>query len=180
MTKPRRLILPKFDIRFGWLPLVAVALQLVVVYSGFGEAAELRRFAFPTSYALLLAFIALNRWRIGFLVIGIGAMLNFLAIVANGGLMPISPANMEKAGLGDELAELELGDAVPLTKNVLLDESDTNLQWLTDHLAWDSLDPFPLFSVGDVIIAAGLLITLIGLALPIVAQAASRDRPSLT
>ena len=157
-----------------------VAAQLIVIYVGFGEAEELRRFVFPASYVLLLAFIVLNRWRVGFLVIGAGTLLNFLAIVTNGGLMPISPANMERAGFGDELAELELGDAVPVSKNVLLEESDTHLQWLTDRFVWDSPGPFSVVSIGDVIIAVGLLVVLVELFLPLIARGASRDRLSLT
>lgn len=180
MTKRLWPVQPKFEIRFGWLALVAVAAQLIVIYVGFGGAADIRRFVFPSSYVLLLVFIILNRQRVGFLIIGVGAVLNFLAIVANGGLMPISPATMEKAGLEDDLAELELGDAVPLTKNVLLDEGDTALQWLTDRLTWDFLGPFPVVSIGDVIIAAGLVVVLVELLLAFAARGASRDRPSLT
>ena len=180
MTKRRRPSFPKLEIRFGWLVLIAVIVQLVVIYVGFGGAEELRRFIFPASYVLVLAFIVLNRRRVGFLVIGAGALLNFLAIVTNGGLMPISPANMEKAGFGDELTKLGLGDAVPLSKNVLLEESDTNLQWLTDRFAWDSSGPFPVFSVGDVIIGIGLVIILVELFLPLIVRRVSRDRPSLT
>ncbi len=172
--------MPKFETRFGWLALLAVAAQLIVIYAGFGAAEELRRFVFPASYVLLLAFIILNRRRVGLLVIGAGMLLNFMAIVANGGLMPVSPANMEKAGLGDKLADLELGEAVPLSKNVLLDESDTALQCLTDRFTWDSLSPFPVFSIGDVIIAAGFVVVLVELVLPLIARAASHDHPSLT
>jgi lipoprotein signal peptidase len=170
--------LRKFEIRFGWLALVAVAVQLIVIYVGFGGAEEFRRFVFPASYLLLLAFIILNRRRLGFLVIGAGTLLNFLAIVTNGGLMPISPANMEKARLGDELAELELGDAVPVSKNVLLEESDTHLQWLTDRFAWDRLGPFPVFSVGDAIIAVGLVVILVEFLFPLIHRV-SRNRTSL-
>lgn len=159
---------------------VAVAAQLIVIYVGFGEAEALRRFVFPVCYVLVLAFIVLNRRRVGFLVIGAGALLNFLAIVTNGGLMPISPASMEKAGLGDELAELELGDAVPQAKNVLLEEGDIKLEWLTDRFTWDSPGPFSVFSVGDVIIGAGLVIVFVELLLPLIVGRASRDRPSLT
>lgn len=159
--------------------LAAIAGQLIVVYAGFGPAEDLRRFVFPASYALLLAFIILNHRRFGFLIIGAGALLNFLAIVTNGGLMPISPSHMESAGLGEELAELQLGDAVPLTKNVLLDEGDTHLQWLTDRLTWESLGPFRVFSVGDVIIAVGLAVTLLELLRPAIRRA-SRNDPSLT
>ena len=179
MTKRWRPPFPKLEIHFGWLALVALAAQLIVIYVGFGGAEELRRFVFPASYVLLLAFIILNRRRVGLLVIGAGTLLNFLVIVTNGGLMPISPANMEKAGLGDELAKLEVGDAVPVSKNVLLEESDTNLQWLTDRFTWDSPGPFPVFSIGDVIIGAGLLVVLIEFLLPVVYWL-SRDRPSPT
>jgi len=180
LTKRWRPVFPKLEIHFGWLALVAVAAQLIVIYVVFGGAEEFRRFVFPASYVLLLAFIILNRRRVGFLVIGAGTLLNFLVIVTNGGLMPISPANMEKAGLGDELAKLEVGDAVPVSKNVLLGESDTNLQWLTDRFTWDSPGPFPVFSIGDVIIGAGLLVVLIELLLPFIVRGASRDHSSLT
>src|SRR3972149_2202546 len=73
---------PKFEIRFGWLVLMALAAQLAVIYADFGDAAVLRRFIFPSTYVLLLAFVALNRRRLGFLVIGVGMLLNFLAIVS--------------------------------------------------------------------------------------------------
>lgn len=160
--------------------LVAAAAELIVIYVGFGEAGVLRRFVFPGCYVLVLAFIVLNRRRVGFLVIGAGALLNFLAIVSNGGLMPVSPATMEEAGLGDELAQLEPGDAVPQAKNVLLEESDIKLEWLADRFTWDSPGPFSVFSVGDVIIGAGLVIVFVELILPLIAGRASRDRPSLT
>jgi hypothetical protein len=153
--------------------LVAIAAQLIVIYAGLGGAAEVRRFIFPMSYVLLLAFIILNR-RVGFLIIGAGMVLNFLAIVTNGGLMPISPASMEKAGHGDELAELNVGDPVPLSKNVLLDEGDTRLRWLTDRFAWESPGPFSVFSIGDIIIAAGLVVVVIQLLFAF-ARAAPRE-----
>jgi hypothetical protein len=160
------------------LALAALAAQLVVIYVGFGGAGELRRFVFPASYALLLAFVILNRRRVGFLVIGAGMLLNFLVIVANGGLMPIAPATMERAGLADEL--VELGDIVPHSKNVLLDESDTNLQWLSDRLTWDTPGPFSVFSIGDLIVGAGLVVISIELLLPPVVYWFRRGRPSPT
>ena len=96
---------PKFEIRFGWVVLLALLLQIIVIYVGFGEAGVIRRFIFPSSYLLLLAFVVLNRRRIGFLVIGAGMLLNFLAIVSNGGLMPVTPEHLQES----ELAELEPG-----------------------------------------------------------------------
>jgi hypothetical protein len=179
LTKRLHAGLPKFQIRFGWLALVAVAAQLLVIYAGFGGVAEARRFVFPMSYVLLLVFILLNR-RVGFLIIGAGMILNFLAIVTNGGLMPISPATMEKAGQEDELAERTVGDPLPLSKDVLLEEDDTNLQWLTDRFVWSSPGPFSVFSIGDAIIATGLVVVVAQILLSFAARGASRDRLSLT
>ena len=153
--------------------------QAVVIYVDFGDAGVLRRFVFPASYVLLLTFVVLNRRRVGILVIGVGMLLNFVVIVANGGLMPIAPATMERAGLEDELVELELGDSVPQTKNVLLDEGDTHLELLSDRITWGSTGPVPVFSIGDAVIGIGLIVVLVEFLLPML-QRPPRDRPSLT
>ena len=170
---------PKFDIRFGWVVLLALLVQITVIYVGFGEAAVLRRFIFPSSYVLLLAFVVLNRRRIGFLVIGAGMLLNFLAIVSNGGLMPVTPANAEKAGMGYKIAGVELGEAIPRSKNVLLEDSDTHLCWLSDRFTWISDSPFAVFSIGDIVIAAGLIVVLVELVLPAL-QRSPPDRTTPT
>ena len=167
--------MPRVEIRSGWLAVIALLAQLVVVYVGFGDAAVLRRFIFPSTYVLLLAFVILNRRRIGFLIIGAGMLLNFLAIVTNGGLMPISPEHLQES----ELAELEPGDAVPNSKNVMLEEEDTELRWLSDRLHWDTGTDLQVFSVGDAIIGAGLAVVLLELLLPKV-QRVSPDRTSPT
>ena len=158
---------------------MALAAQLVVIYAGFGDAAVLRRFIFPSSYVLLLAFVVLNRRRIGFLVIGAGMLLNFLAIVSNGGLMPVTPANAEKAGMGYKIEGVELGEAIPRSKNVLLEESDIHLRWLSDRFTWISDSPFAVFSIGDLVIAAGLVVLLLELLLPAL-QRSPPDRASPT
>ncbi len=170
---------PKLDLRFGWLVLLALLAQTVVIYVGFGDVGVLRRLVFPASYVLLLAFVVLNWRRVGFMVIGAGLLLNFLAIVTNGGLMPISPTNLANAGLEDKLVGLELGDSVPETKNVLLDESDTHLQLLADRFTWGSPGPLPVFSIGDAVVGAGLVIVIIEFLLPMVLRV-SQGRPSLT
>ena len=172
--------MPRVEIRSGWLAVIALLAQLVVVYVGFGDAAVLRRFIFPSTYVLLLAFVILNRQRIGFLVIGVGMLLNFLAIVSNGGLMPVTPANAEKAGMGYKIEGVELGEAIPRSKNVLLEESDTHLRWLSDRFTWISDSPLAVFSVGDIVIAAGLVIVLGELLLLPALQRSSRNRTSAT
>ncbi len=173
--KQCRLAVPSVDIRWGWLAVIALLAQVVVIYVGFGEAGVLRRFIFPSTYVLLLAFIVLNRRRVGFLVIGVGTLLNFLVIVTNGGLMPISPEHMQES----ELVALEPGDSVPNSKNVLLEEEDIQLRWLSDRLDWDTGTDFQVFSVGDTIIGAGLIVILIELLSSVIARA-SPNRPSVT
>ncbi len=158
--------------------MLALLAQAVVIFVDFGDANVLRRIIFPASFVLLVTFVVLNRWRVGFLVIGIGMLLNLSVIVANGGLMPIAPSTMERAGLEDELAELELGDSVPQTKNVLLDEGDTHLELLSDRITWGSSGPVPVFSIGDAVIGIGLIIILVELLLPKL-QRPPRDRLSL-
>ena len=158
---------------------MALAAQLVVIYADFGDAAVVRRFIFPSTYVLLLAFVILNRRRIGFLVIGAGMLLNFLAIVSNGGLMPVTPANAEKAGMSYKIEGVELGEAIPRSKNVLLEESDIHLRWLSDRFTWVSDSPFAVFSVGDIVIAAGLIVVLVEILLPAL-QRNSPDRTSPT
>ena len=158
---------------------MALAAQLVVIYADFGDAAVVRRFIFPSTYVLLLAFVILNRRRIGFLVIGAGMLLNFLAIVSNGGLMPVTPANAEKAGMGYKIEGVELGEAIPRSKNVLLEDSDTHLRWLSDRFTWISDSPLAVFSVGDIVIAAGLTVVLLELLLPAL-QRSPPDRTSAT
>ena len=179
MTERLRFLYPKFEIRFGWVVLLALLLQIIVIWVGFGEAAVLRRFIFPSTYVLLLAFIVLNRRRIGFLVIGAGMLLNFLAIVSNGGLMPVTPANAEKAGMGYKIEGVELGEAIPRSKNVLLEAGDIHLRWLSDRFTWISDSPIAVFSVGDIVVAAGLVVLLVEFLLPALLRR-SPDRTSPT
>ena len=175
LTKQWRLAMPRVEIRSGWLAVVALLTQIAVVYVDFGDAAVLRRFIFPSTYVLLLAFVVLNRRRIGFLVIGAGMLLNFLVIVSNGGLMPIAPQHLEPS----ELAELQPGDPVPGSKNVMLEEDEIHLRWLSDRLHWDNGTDLKVFSVGDIVIGAGLAVVLLELLMPRV-QRVSPDRTSPT
>jgi hypothetical protein len=179
LTKRRLPAISRFEIRFGWLVLLAFSAQLFVIYVGTGEAETFSRFIFPLSYVLLGAFVVLNWRHAGLLIIGVGLSLNFLAIVANGGLMPASPERLVAAGRADDLAGLELGEPVPNSKNVLLADDDTHLRFLTDRIEVAEESPFPLFSLGDLFIFAGLILTLLEILLSF-SQGASRDRPSLT
>jgi hypothetical protein len=182
LTKRWRIAFPKLSIRFGWLVFLALAAQAFVVYVDLQDGGTVRRIVLPSSYVLLLSFVAFNWRRVGFLVLGLGALLNFLAVTSNGGLMPASPENLTEAGLEEELAGREPGDAVLGTKDVILEEDDTHLRFLSDRLTLgpDSGPIPPLFSVGDAIIVAGALIAVVELMLPSVQRVRPDDEPSLT
>ncbi len=125
-----------------------------------------KRLLFQISYVLLLFFVAANWRRIGILIIGLGLLLNFLPIVANGGLMPVTSESLARIDQTHRLRGLQEGDAIPNTKNVWRQRDNTHLWFLTDRIVWDNPVFFRLFSIGDVIIAGGLVITMADLFLP--------------
>ena len=168
---------PKVAIHLGIVPFAALALQIVVVDAPTGLGDTARRSILVLSYVLLLGFVLANlHWR-GLIVIGAGLFLNFLAIISNGGLMPISPDTLERSGLPQE--EVSAGEWVPHSKDVLLTREETNLWPLSDILVWKNPTGVNAFSVGDLVIGAGLLVTLGEVLLPSVRRV-SADGPSAT
>ena len=110
------------------------------------------------SYALLIGFIGLNRKRFGILVMGIGLLLNILAISANGGYMPASAAALRHAGMEQTAIALEQelhhGNTVLMSK-------DTRLNLLGDRFSVPATVPLATaFSIGDILLALGVIIFL--------------------
>ena len=116
-------------------------------------------FLLPASHLLLIPFLVRNLSFRGIQVILIGLFLNLAVMLANGGLMPIEPSAVRAVG-GVELSELHPGDHVPGTKNRLLPASDARAALLSDRYVVPMPGPFgAVVSIGDLFIAAGLLIT---------------------
>lgn len=126
----------------------------------------LRRYLFVLAYLLLFPFVWLNRRRLGIAVIGIGVLLNFLAVATNGGLMPLDPQTAERAGQASRIADVRLGEPVPHSKDVLLRRESTRLWFLSDVLTVDNPLRIYAFSPGDVVIVAGLVLTMGSYLLP--------------
>ena len=165
--------------RLGVVALLALFTQLIAIRAPLGDDDLPRRILFVASYLLLLTFVAANVRRIGIAVIGAGLLLNFAAVLANGGLMAITPETVLKTGTlpGDAV----LGEWLPGSKDVLLERSDVHLWFLTDRLTWDAISPaFRAFSVGDVIIVVGLVLTLIDLLVPRFAPEAEQGPAAAT
>jgi hypothetical protein len=146
------------QVRFRWWPLALAGLAFqLVLFSG--PVVERVGDAGPPLYVgstlVVFAVLLLNVRLPGFWLLALGAGLNLVAIVANGGYMPSSPeAWMQLNGLAE----------VPT-------DAYTNSALMTDATRFPALGdifvlprPLPLanvFSLGDVLIAAGAGVFLV-------------------
>ena len=145
--------------------LLALFLQAIAITAPLGDADALRRVLFVSSYLLLIAFAARNIRRPGIAVIGLGLLLNFAAVVANEGFMPITPEVVLRTG--PLPVDAVVGEWLPGSKDVLLEREDVRLWFLGDRLTWNAISSLlRAFSIGDVVIFVGLLVTLADFFLP--------------
>jgi len=132
-----------------WLVLASLGLQ-VVAFSGAGAilgqpATVALHFL---SYGLLVWFVVLNRGHLGVVIAGLGLGLNLVAIAANGGFMPASRAALDLAGV------VYSGQT---HNNSAVIGAGTRLGFLGDVFATPAWVPAAnVFSVGDVLIVAGI------------------------
>jgi hypothetical protein len=136
-------------LRWSWLLLAGLGLQIVVdlaVGRGLLVDASLPGWSLLfVSQVLVLAWI-LRNWHLpGMLLVGLGLLLNVIVVAANGA-MPVDPDAI--VALGGDPSALAPGKHTLLT-------SDTRLPWLADVWALPPLRS--VISVGDVVLAAGLL-----------------------
>jgi len=141
--------LAKAPLEHVWLLFLGVGLQVASDVLVIAEVLE------PTgavSYGLLLAsqlvVIAwvLRNWQLpGLVLVALGLLLNAIVMAANGA-MPVDPDAI--AALGRDSSELVRG------KHVVMDD-DTRLPWLAD--IWPVPPLRSIISVGDVVLAAGLI-----------------------
>jgi hypothetical protein len=101
------------------------------------------------SQVLLLIFIWTNRKIPGGWLMGVGLLLNFLVIVLNGGMMPLTPENAQHLIPQGSTVTLALGERVAYTKDILLERAQTKLWFLGDVFLLPEWMHYPLaFSLG--------------------------------
>lgn len=176
MKRELRLHFPRVHLRAGVLALFALAMQAIAIFAPLGFDDVPKRLLFEISYLLLVFFAIVNLPRPGFLILGVGLLLNFLPIVANGGLMPVTAENLARIDQLDRIEGRAEGDAIPRTKNVLKTKEKTHFYVLSDRLVFDNPVYVPILSIGDLVIGAGLVVTLGDLFLPRVQR--SRQAPA--
>jgi hypothetical protein len=131
-----------------WIPVLALALQVVITTIAPDGLQSLHNEIHISTYALLGLFLWTNRRLPGVPIMAIGTLMNGLAVVLNGGVMPAAAAAQRLAGL-------KLGggfhNSVHLAHPVLL--------WLGDIIPWPG--PLPnVLSIGDCLIYAGTVVLL--------------------
>ncbi len=151
-------------------------MQAIAIFAPLGFGDVPKRLLFEISYVVLIFFAIVNLPRPGFLIIGMGLLLNFLPIVANGGLMPVTAESLARIDQLDRIEGRAQDDAIPRTKNVLKTKENTNFYVLSDRLVFDNPIYVPILSIGDLVIAGGLVVTLGDLFLPRVQR--SRQAPA--
>ncbi len=142
------------DLRFrwSWLFMTGLAIQVVLFTDAVAErGGDLGVPIYVGSTALVFAAVLANRAIPGMVVVALGAASNLLAIVANGGYMPASPAAL--AALGKTPATIYSNSAVV---------PDPALAPLTDIFALPTWLPWHnIYSVGDVLIGVGVVIVVV-------------------
>lgn len=155
----------RIELRSAWLALLAVGLQSPLLWAPDGWTKDLavQQILFLLSHLLLLAFVWRNRRQPGVVVVGLGIAINLLVILANGGFMPISPETLTR--LKPEIAPhvWPIGGHPGGTKDAIMAQGQTRLWPLSDVLVLPPPFPWPTaFSLGDLIIAAGIVLLLQG------------------
>ena len=141
------------DVRFRapWLAMAGIALQILVISIMPAGASWAHHAVHLASYALIAAFVWVNR-RLPFLwLAAIGGGLNLAAIIANGGVMPADPDALATAGVEQKAGDFANSTAV----------AHPHLSFLGDVFAVPSSWPVSnVFSVGDVILVVAALLAL--------------------
>ena len=136
------------EVRFRRVWAIYAALGLAVLAIGLpGLPDGLRSLLLVAAYPVGAVFLAANRRVPGIPLAALGAALNLLAITANGGVMPASPAALERAGMAVDDPGFQSSAAA----------ADPRLAFLGDVFAVPAAWPLSnVFSVGDVLIVVGL------------------------
>jgi hypothetical protein len=144
--------LEEVRIQWLWLVVVAFAIQVVLVTVVPEGDETLHRVAHVFTYALAGACIVRNIPELRFLwVVALGGLLNLIAIVANGGVMPASRGALSAAGLDVRSGEFANSDLV----------ENANVAFLGDAFAipagWPGAN---VFSAGDALMIVGAFLVL--------------------
>jgi hypothetical protein len=152
--------LARLTFRWSALVLLALGLQIFVIYGpGRLDARpySLSALLILSSYGLLMVAVAANWQMPGMLLLGLGAALNFLVILVNGGWMPVTADHLAVSGLISASTALAPGQRVLYSKDLIVDSQEAHLRWLSDVFVIPRAGLLSMvFSTGDVLMMLGL------------------------
>ncbi|MDQ4145036.1 MAG: DUF5317 domain-containing protein [Actinomycetota bacterium] len=140
--------------RHAWLALAAIGIQVLIISIIPDRLPWMHEPMHLVSYLAAVAFVWINRRIPGVVVIGLGGLLNLTAIALNGGVMPAKAEALRSAGIVQEAGEF-------LNST---DLADPRVLFLGDIFAIPERIPLlnNVFSVGDVVIALGTTMFILG------------------
>lgn len=158
------------DLKFIWLVFLAVIPQLVtfqIPAIGKNIPDAIASIVLISSQVTLLGFAGLNLAQPGVWMLAMGLGANFIAIISNGGWMPISPITVHRI-----LPELPddfplVGQRLGLSKDWIYANGDIQFSRLADRFTTpDWMNYHVAFSLGDVLIAIGAILLLWAMSSP--------------
>jgi hypothetical protein len=141
------------DVKLRLVPVIFVALAIQIGITALASDGSpwVHRGLHLASYGLAAAFFVANRHIVGLWIVALGASLNLVAIVANNGLMPAAPDALRSAGLVSKADGFRNSTALPHPRLLVFGDI------FAVPKGWPLAN---VFSIGDVIIAVGVLVTI--------------------
>jgi hypothetical protein len=145
-------------LRYGWIFPFLLLIQFVIYafQSSHQWVAEISTYTFMLVYVVGFIFLWINRKEMGFFVVLVGAFLNFLVMLVNGGRMPVSLEAAE-AVLDPFYAET-LRNGIIYGKHVAM-TAHTHLSFLGDIIPLTK--PYykhQVVSIGDIVESIGIFV----------------------
>lgn len=154
-----------------WLVIIGFLPQLIAFYLPATRTRIPNSWAsigLVTSQLILLFFCWVNRRLSGIWLMALGLGLNLIVIAANGGSMPMSPQTASRLAPQEAVGSIPLGSRIGNGKDVLLAPAETRFEWLADRFVLSVPSSYQVaFSLGDVILAAGIFWLLLSQGKPI-------------
>jgi hypothetical protein len=141
----------RLKLRARWSVVAAVIVQLLVITVFPHGNHTFHAVVHGVSYVVAAIFVVLNRHLFGMWLAAVGGALNALVIAVNNGVMPASAEALRSAGFATLSGEFENSTTLPSPR----------LRLLGDIFAVPDAVPLAnVFSVGDVVLLAGVLVIL--------------------
>jgi hypothetical protein len=145
--------LSQMHFEWAWLAIAGLGIQVVLFSTTFADTFPpgVGEAVYVASTGMVLVAVWRNLAVPGLALVAVGAISNLAAVVANAGVMPTTPEALATAGLGPEEG---------FSNSAVL--ADPALAPLTDIFAIPAGLPLAnVFSVGDVLIAIGIVVTIV-------------------